>query len=370
MMPDLIPAPDVAPIPGPVWLFQFLLVFTFFLHLIFVNLTLGGTLLAAWARVFGRGREADPRTLLASRLASINGYGVSLAITTGVAPLLFIQVLYGQYFYSATILLGWIWFCLLVVLMVGYYALYLFKFRSEPSAPVGTVWLVLAAAMFLAVAVVQVMVNLLHSQPGRWADALANPWTVLADPTFLPRLAHFVLAAIGFSALVVCWWAVRQAGRGGGAMEEDMARYTWKWALWTTLLTLVDGFLLLLLLPGNVLGGLMRGGATVHLPLTLGILLGLALLVLLARAADPVARPGLLTGALLLFLGSMASMTVTRHQVRVQYLLEFTARHRMEEVSQWGIFFLFAVTLVAGLATVAWMVHRVLTSPATGDDAA
>ncbi len=370
MFPDLIPAPDAAPMPGPAWLFTFLLVFTFFLHLVFVNLTLGGTLLAALAQLFSGGREGDPRTALASRLAAINGYGVSLAITTGVAPLLFIQVIYGQYFYSATILLGWIWFCLLVVLMVGYYALYLYKFRSTPHARTATLWLVLSAVMFLLVAAVQVMVNLLHSQPGRWPEALGNPWSILTDPTFLPRLAHFVLAAVGFSALVVCWWAVRKARAGGGPLEEEMARYTWKWALWTTLLELVDGFLLLLLLPDDVLGRLMKGGAAVHLPLTLGILLGLGLLVLLARAADPVARPGLVNGAVLLMLGSMVFMTVTRHQVRVRYLMDFTSRHRLPEAPEWGIFVLFAVLLVAGLATVAWMVRRVLTSPATGDDAA
>ena len=370
MMPDLVPAPDATPLPGPAWLFQFLLVFTFVLHLVFVNLALGGTLLAALARLLAGGREEDPRTVLASRLAAINGYGVSLAITTGVAPLLFIQVLYGQYFYSATILLGWIWFGLLVVLMVGYYALYLFKFRSAPTGGAPTFWLVVSAVMFLLVAAIQVMVNLLHSQPGRWPGALANPWAILADPTFLPRLAHFVLAAVGFSALVVCWWAVRQARAGGGPLEEEMARYTWKWALWTTLLALVDGFLLLLLLPDDVLGRLMKGGGAVHAPLTLGILMGLALLVLLARAEDPVTRPRMVNGALALMVGTMAVMAVTRHQVRAAYLAEFTSRTRLAEAPQWGIFLLFAVVLVVGLATVAWMVRRVLTSPAAGEDAA
>ena len=35
----LIPAVDAFPIPGPAWLFHFLLVFTFFLHMLFMNLT-------------------------------------------------------------------------------------------------------------------------------------------------------------------------------------------------------------------------------------------------------------------------------------------------------------------------------------------
>ena len=49
MNPNLIPALDSAGLPGPPWLFHVLLVFTFFLHLVFMNLTLGGTLLAVVA---------------------------------------------------------------------------------------------------------------------------------------------------------------------------------------------------------------------------------------------------------------------------------------------------------------------------------
>ena len=370
MLPNLIPAPDAIPMPGPAWLFQLLLVFTFFLHLIFVNLALGGSLLAAVAQIASGGRAGDARAALASRLATINGYGISLAITTGVAPLLFIQVLYGQYFYTATILLGWIWFGLLVVLMIGYYALYLYKFRSVPEGGAATGWLVLSALMFLAVAVVQVMVNLLHSQPGRWPDAVHDPWIILSDPTFLPRLLHFVLAAVGFSALVVCWWAVRQARRDGSSpLEAPMASYAWKWVLWTALIQIADGLVLFFLLPGRVIAGLMKAGASAHVPLTLGILLGLVLLVLLARTRDPLA-PGRVTAVLFLYLGSMAFMTVTRHQIRGLYLQASTSRFHLAATPEWGIFTLFAVLLVAGLATVAWMIHRVLSSPATGDDAA
>jgi hypothetical protein len=39
-------------------------------------------------------------------------------------------------------------------------------------------------------------------------------------------------------------------------------------------------------------------------------------------------------------------------------------------VPQWGNFTLFALLLVAGLATVAYMVRRVLASPASGTEAA
>lgn len=129
---DLIPALDAAGLPGPPWLFHGLLVFTFFLHLIFMNLTLGGTIMAFVSHLRARGRVDDPSGVLAARLTAVNTYAISLAITTGVAPLLFVQVLYQQYFYSGTILLGWIWFGMLVLLMIGYYAAYLHKTFRGP----------------------------------------------------------------------------------------------------------------------------------------------------------------------------------------------------------------------------------------------
>ena len=52
MPTSLIPALDPAPLPGPPWLFHLLWVLTFVIHLLFVNMVLGGSLLAAALLVF------------------------------------------------------------------------------------------------------------------------------------------------------------------------------------------------------------------------------------------------------------------------------------------------------------------------------
>jgi hypothetical protein len=295
---------------------------------------------------------------------AVNTYAISLAITTGVAPLLFIQVLYQQYFYSGTILLGWIWFSLLVLLMVGYYAAYAHKKFRGP-------WLGLAALMFTGIAMIHVAVHLIHVQPGTWPSFAANPWSVLADATYWPRLLHFVLAAITFAALVAAWWAVRHA-RSGVETELNgrIARIAWRWALWATVIQLVDGFVLLAVLPKEVLLGVMQGGLASLGPLTVSIFLAIGLLVMLARTTDPIETPGLVSGTLAALTLTVAVMTVTRHQVRMLYLEPATSQFHAQVVPQWGNFGLFAVLLVLGLATVFWMVRRVLTSPAEGDEAA
>ena len=364
MNTDLIPALDAAGLPGPPWLFHFLLVFTFFLHLIFMNLTLGGTLMAFVANLRGGNRPTDPNSVLAKRLMGVNTYAISLAITTGVAPLLFVQVLYQQYFYSGTILLGWIWFAMLVLLMIGYYAAYLHKKFRGP-------WLGISALTFFGIAMTHVAVHLIHVQPAKWAEFDTSALSVLGDPTYWPRLLHFVLAAITFAALVAAWWAVRRARAGDNVeLNSTIAASAWRWALWATVLQVVDGFILTAVLPKEVLLGVMRGGVATLGPLTLGIILAIGLLVMLAKTSNPVDNPGLVSGTLAALTLTVAIMAITRHQVRVLYLEPATSQFQAAIVPQWGNFILFAVLLVIGLATVFWMVRRVLTSPAEGDEAA
>jgi hypothetical protein len=372
MNPQLIPPLDAAGLPGPPWLFHVLLVSTFFLHMLFMNLTLGGTLLAAVAHFRGGGRSDDPRGALAGRLMAVNAYGISLTITTGIAPLLFIQVLYQPYFYTATILIAGVWLAFLLLLTLGYYSAYLYKFRGAPArGQGGGPWLIVSAVMFLLIAMVHVAVHLLHSQPERWADFASGAACVLLDPTYLPRLLHFVLAGIGFAALVATWWAVRKARAGvEPELNRSIAGFTWKWVLWTTVLQVADGFVLLLLLPRPLLIGFMQGGAATMIPLTLSILLGIGLLVMIAKVSDPVASPGTVAGTLSAMVLTIAIMSVTRHQLRVLSLAPATGLSEPVVAPQWFNFALWVVLLVAGLATVGYMVRRVLSSPATGADAA
>jgi hypothetical protein len=233
------------------------------------------------------------------------------------------------------------------------------------------VWLGCSALAFLLIAMIHVAVHLIHTQPDLWSGFASSPLSVLTDTAYWPRLIHFVLAGIGFAALVITWWAVRQASAGQDAeLNTSIARIAWRWALSSTVLQLVDGFVLLGVLPKDVLIGVMSGGLATLGPLTLSILLGIGLVVMLAKSLDPVTHRGLVTGTLAAMTLTIAVMSITRHQVRVLYLAPATEPYTQQVVPQWGNFILFAVLLVLGLATVAYMVKRVLTEPAIGEDAA
>src|SRR5512135_480136 len=99
MPTSLIPALDPAPLPGPPWLFQVLWVLTFLIHILLVNTVLGGSLLAALAGLSGAARR-EVQTLV----TAVNSWTIALAVTFAIAPLLFIQVVLGRFFYTATVL--------------------------------------------------------------------------------------------------------------------------------------------------------------------------------------------------------------------------------------------------------------------------
>jgi hypothetical protein len=180
-----------------------------------------------------------------------------------------------------------------------------------------------------------------------------------------------VLAAVGFSAVVCTWWAVRQAKNGRDVdLNRSIAGYTWRWTLWTVALEIVTGFAVLLLLPAEVLSGFMRGGFASLAPFSLAILLALGLLFMLSRAREPLAEGGIVTGVTGAMVLTIAFMTMTRHSVRLLYLAPALAGSELVVAAQWGNFTLFAVLLALGLATVGYMLRRVFTGSATGHEAA
>ena len=92
-------------------------IFGFWLHMVFMNLWLVGipTGLVLW-----KFRED-----ISKRLFKLMPFFMAFGINAGVVPLLFIQTLYGQQFYSATILQAWFWFSVIPLLCIAYYAIYL-----------------------------------------------------------------------------------------------------------------------------------------------------------------------------------------------------------------------------------------------------
>jgi len=141
-MNELIPAADPLGLAVPVWILLALKTFGFFLHLVFMNLWLAGLPVALFLL---RSKPA-----VAERLFHALPFFMAFGINAGIVPLLFLQTLYPQFFYPATILQAWFWFSVIPLLLIAYYAVYLASFGKfrVVAALIATVLIYLIGLMF------------------------------------------------------------------------------------------------------------------------------------------------------------------------------------------------------------------------------
>ena len=127
----IIPTVDPVPLPAPVWLFHLLLLVTFTLHIVLMNFMLGGGILATILKLFGK--ENGLKDRLFKDVTKMVPTLLAATVTLGVAPLLFLQVLFGQYMYTSSIIIGWPWFFVIIFVIAAYYGFYLVAFNNEKS---------------------------------------------------------------------------------------------------------------------------------------------------------------------------------------------------------------------------------------------
>ncbi len=364
-MNPLIPPPDEFGLPAPPWLFQFLLIFTFVLHLVFMNFVLGGMCIQAVALWRRAGETTRALLHITSRTMPI---AVSFTITTGVAPLLFVQVLYGQFFYTSNVLLGFVWLGILVPLILAFYGTYVLLKLMESAAASATKRIVVGATMavfVLAIAYIFTANGVLVTEPERWWAVHTGAASALspAHPTLLSRYLHNVTSALVVAGLwiaVSAWWwrgftqTVRdglvRTGLGIALACSLVAGGTGAWyffALDTELRSVLHTF-------GSVYGaGWM----------TSVVLVVLAMIAMVCGVARP-ARPAWTYLAALLAFLALPGMALAREGLRLAVLTRATPSG--EPAFDFGRFavrtqvlpmVLFAVLLVAGLVVVAIMLR-------------
>ncbi len=354
-----IPLPPFDPmgLPAPPVLILGLTYLTFTLHLLAVNVTLGSVLLTLWAR-----RRTDPAHAgIARFLGTAAPLGFSYLVTFGIPPLLFVQLLYGQFFYSSSVLVGAFWIAVIPLLILAYAALYAHRLtRDRRPGPQGLVLAVAACAM-LAIGFLYVNNLTLAMTPVRWLEMYAahpgGGTLNLSEPTLLPRFLTFLSlspAVAGLAVMMRGGW-LRSRGR------DDEGRAASALGVRAVLvgvgLEIVGLGAWLATLPEAARDVVLGGGAWTVVA-GVGIVLGAAA-VLLAVRASRVAGVGAPVAAASCLALAFACLIVLRDQVRMEYLREFFALPEVPVHPQWGMFAIFAATLVAGLVFAAVWVARV-----------
>jgi hypothetical protein len=197
-----VTAPFPFGLSGPSALYLGLYVITLAIHVVFLSYVLSGAGWVAIATAAGRGRGP-----VASLLRDWLPFGLGAAITAGVAPLLFVQVLYQERFYTANLLLFHRWMAIVPVLIVGFYALYLGK--SERVAGWGragrTAVAMVAWGAFLFTAWSFTENHLLALDRAAWVDFYARGEMLYRQSGVLPRLGIWIGGALPVMAAAVAW---------------------------------------------------------------------------------------------------------------------------------------------------------------------
>jgi hypothetical protein len=115
--------------PTPTASYLALYVFTFALHQFFMHYVLAGSIYVGWCSLFPGTGTPRGEQALAIAIRDWLPFLLSAAITAGVAPLLFVQIVYPKHFYTANLLLSWKWMIVVPILIVAFYLLYLQKSR-------------------------------------------------------------------------------------------------------------------------------------------------------------------------------------------------------------------------------------------------
>lgn len=358
-----IPDPDPIPLPAPTGLFTLLLVLTFLLHLLPMNFVLGGSVMMVLSYI--RARRAAPEAgrhhrRLIEMLARAFPVAIAFTITLGVAPLLFVQVLYAQLFFSSSILMAWPWLAVVGLLLVGYYAAYWHAYRHRGLAQTA-VWVALVvAAAFLVTAFLFVNNFSLLQNPEVWrslylSDRRGMHVYAIWDGGVLPRYLHFGFAALAVTGLVVAAIGVRVRSR-----EPEFARwalaYGGRWFIGGTGLQMASGVWFLASQPARVRDALLGGNP--RDALLLAVAVGCAVVALAAMAPPTrisAGRLGLGSGAIGI---TIVLMVVLRQRVRTLWLEPYFRYEQLPVASQWGAVLLFLGLLVAGISLVGWMVWR------------
>jgi len=339
----LVPRPDVLQVSW-VW-FQVLLTATFVVHILLMNALFGGAVVTFLGGVFGG--EGSVGGAAARDMAKRVPTLVALTVNAGVAPLLFLQVLYGHLFYTSSIVMAMWWLAIIPLLIIGYYATYAVSLRYGSSFR--PFWSFLVVIILATVGFIFANNNTLALTPESWSiwfDNGQGRGLNLGEPTLWPRWLHMMVGALAVGGLFAA--LLQQRKRATGDTQAESAR-DWALKFFThgTLAQMALGIWWLIALPRPVMK-LFMGGDTVATVLLL-VGLGLSIVAVILGFKKKV-YPAVVFTVL-----TVVVMALIREIVRFGYLDGIFHPATLTVEPQNSPLILFLVTLVIGVVSAVYM---------------
>ncbi len=339
----LIPHADTIPVSWG-W-FQFLLLLTFPLHLLAMNAMLGGLVLGVVQHIRGGGVQKQ----LAHRIALATPLVIALVVNLGVAPYLFVQVLYGQFIYTSSILIGICWIMIIPLLILAYYGAYLYDFKFKSLGSLGIVIALLCCLVFITIAAFFSSNMLLMGSPGlfgKYFSHMDGSMLLFSHPAFLPRYLHMVLGALAIGGLFVAILGRFQAERNLH-LAEHAQEYGMRAFLLFTAVNILVGLYYLMALPREQMLLFMGRDLGATIAFAIGLLLTVGVMITAWK------RKLWLTVAHAVTL--VYVMVFMRSWLRSGYLHDVFTLDQLQVVPQYSPMIFFFITLLFGLACLGWL---------------
>lgn len=342
---EMLPLADKLSVPWP-W-FQALLLLTFLLHLLLMNFVLGGSIISLvhlfWGKPLTPGYKSIP-TLIA------------LTINLGVPPLLFLQVLYGNLFYTSSIIIAWPWILIIPLLIIAYYGAYIFVYKATAKPLFAKISLSLSTIILLLIAFVFVNNITLMLVPGRWQKYFTDSsgWNLnLGELTLFPRYLHFITASIAIAGLGIALYAhfTKKLDNEQKAAQIVQGLRVFSFA---TMAQIIIGLWFLIVLPKNLMMQFMGQNILFTILLLLAIVVSVYLILISLK--------GKLFHTLYWLLGLMVAMIFIRDFVRQSYLADVFKLSDLQVRHEYGSMILFLLAFVVGLVALFYMVKLVVKS--------
>lgn len=348
-MNPALPIPD--PIPAPAPFFHLLELIFFGLHILLINVLLGGTLISLVSRIW--------KPLPSPRVAGAGIFKLpvifALAVNMGVATLLFLQVLYGHLFYVSSVLMGTYWILIIPTIILAYYASY--TGAHSASRVVQAFVLAFSSLAFLSIASMLVINMLTMLRPDTWGTYFADRTGAILkvpDPTFLPRYLHFLSASVAIGGLFLAgvWSSRKKRGvEGSDAMVvRGLAVFGY-----ATMVQIAVGIWFLLSLRQEYIEQFIGRNVVATISLWLGFLCGIG------AAASAFARQ--FRPAVVMVGITIVAMVIVRDALRSMYLGSAFDPSTLTVAPQYDILVVFLAVFLVGIAVVSWMIRTGFRAP-------
>jgi hypothetical protein len=348
----LIPYPDI--LPAPWGLFYILLVITFTLHLILANVMLGGGIVALASEWLKRRGEKDNGLNVHKEIAPKLPMTIALTVNLGIPPLLFLQILYGNFIYVSTMLMAVYWLSIFVLIILAYYGAYLYNLKYDRLGA-SRVWVIgISVLMLLAVGFFFTNSLLIMTDPKVWPSYFDRPSGALihfGEASLIPRYLHFVISSVAVGGLamgLLGWWRTRKGdAQGGASLSRGLRLYAG-----ATLVQFLVGALYLGTLPNQVLARVAFEDTVAMAVFVISI--ATALSSILYSMSDKPWHTAVCAVVTIFF------MVLFRYAVQNAYLETYLSAVRPEVVHQLGPMALFIAALIGGTAVVVYLLKLAL----------